>query len=113
MAYLCGLVLLYQRPKWQSWLRLLAPVGRMALTNYLSQSFLFVALFYGVGLGLIGKIGAAACLLISIIFFGIQIIVSRWWVRNFRFGPFEWIWRSLTYGMIQPFRIVRTTAGKQ
>jgi uncharacterized protein len=112
MAYLCGLVLLYQFPKWKDWLQLLAPVGRMALTNYLTQSLLLITLFYGVGVGLIGKVGAAACLLISIVFFGIQIFVSRWWLKHFRFGPFEWLWRSLTYGKIQSFKIVETTTGK-
>jgi uncharacterized protein len=106
VAYLCGLILLYDNKKWRSRLHLLAPVGRMALTNYLSQSFLLVALFYGVGLGLLGKVGAAACLLISILFFGVQIILSRWWLNRFRFGPFEWLWRCLTYGKVLPLKHV-------
>ena len=104
MAYLCGLVLLYQRSGWRRWLALLAPVGRMALTNYLSQSVFLVVLFYGVGFGLLGKIGSAACVLICLVLFALQIVVSGWWLNRFRFGPTEWVWRSLTYGHRQPMR---------
>jgi uncharacterized protein len=102
LAYLSALVLLFQRPAWKRRLSLLAPVGRMALTNYLAQSFLIVAVFYGVGLGLMGKIGTAVCIPIAIFFFAVLTAVSRWWLGRFRFGPAEWLWRSLTYGRAQP-----------
>ncbi|MGA8205646.1 MAG: DUF418 domain-containing protein [Woeseiaceae bacterium] len=104
MAYLSGIVLLYTRPAWQKRLVYLAPVGRMALTNYLSQSVFLVVLFYGVGFGLLGKVGAAACVVLCILLFALQIGVSNWWLRRARFGPAEWVWRSLTYGRLQPFR---------
>lgn len=110
LAYLSALVLLFQRPAWKPRLSILAPVGRMALTNYLAQSVLIVAVFYGVGLGLMGKIGAALCIPIAIILFAVQIAVSRWWLGRFRFGPAEWLWRSLTYGRAQPLRTSFTAA---
>ena len=107
-AYVAGLVLLYQRSGWRHRIGLLAPVGQMALTNYLLQSIILVMLFYGSGLNLLGKIGAAVCLVLSIVIFGIQIVVSRWWLKRFRFGPMEWLWRCLTYGKRQPFRLGNT-----
>ena len=110
LAYLSALVLLFQRPAWKQRLSLLAPVGRMALTNYLAQSVLIVAVFYGVGLGLMGKIGAALCIPIAILLFAVLTAVSRWWLGRFRFGPAEWLWRSLTYGRAQPLRASVTAA---
>ena len=107
LAYLSGLVLLHQRPGWRRWLGTLAPMGRMALTNYLSQSVLLVALFYGVGLGLLGRAGTAACVVFSIVIFALQVAFSGWWLKRFRFGPAEWAWRSLTYGRRQPLRLER------
>lgn len=79
-------------------LAILAPVGRMALTNYLLQSVICVILFYGYGFGLFGRFGAARATLIGIAIFAAQIAVSGVWLRLFRYGPMEWIWRQLTYG---------------
>jgi len=104
MAYLAGLVILYQKPQWRKRLEFLAPVGRMALTNYLLQSGIIVFLFYGVGFNLLGKVGASFCVILSIAVFGCQMVISRWWLQRFRFGPMEWVWRCLTYGKKQPFR---------
>ena len=86
-----------------------APVGRMALTNYLVQGFLYAFVLFGVGpgLGLAGGIGAAWVLLICIAFFAFQIAFSRWWLARFRFGPMEWLWRALTYGERPSFRVDR------
>lgn len=75
-------------------------VGRMALTNYLAQGFIYAFILFGVGpgLGLAGKIGSFAILLICAAFFTLQIAFSHWWLARYRFGPMEWLWRSLTYG---------------
>ena len=75
-------------------------VGRMALTNYLSQGFLYAFVMFGVGpgLGLAGKIGDFAVVLICLAFFAAQIAFSHWWLARYRFGPMEWVWRTLTYG---------------
>jgi uncharacterized protein len=77
----------------------------MALTNYLTHSLLYLGLFYGFGLALLGRVGATFCLVISVAIFGAQILFSSWWLRRFRFGPAEWLWRSLTYGTRQPMRL--------
>ena len=104
-AYVCGIVLLCRRPDWSRTLGLLAPVGRMALTNYLGQSVVCILIFYGIGLGGYGRVGPAAILAIAVAVFGAQSAFSAWWLRRFRYGPAEWAWRSLTYGRRQPFRL--------
>jgi maleate isomerase len=103
--YLSGIVLLWERPSWRSRLTHLAPVGQMALTNYLTHSLIYLALFYGFGLALLGRVGATFCLALSAVIFGAQVLFSAWWLRRFRFGPAEWLWRSLTYGSRQPMRL--------
>jgi len=75
----------------------LAPAGRMALTNYLSQTAISYLLFFGFGLALMGRVGATVCLAISVVVFLLQIFVSRWWLARFNFGPMEWLWRWWTY----------------
>jgi len=97
-SFVCGMVLLFQRPRWRRVLRPLTAVGRMALTNYLLQSVVCTTLFYGYGLGLYGAVGPARGLGISLVIFGLQILFSRAWLRRFRFGPVEWLWRTATYG---------------
>lgn len=103
-SYVCGIVLLFRRPAWRQRLYLFAPVGRMALTNYLGQSLICVFLFYGLGLGWYGSVGPTAALAVTPGVFVAQAIASAWWLRRFGFGPAEWAWRSLTYGRRQPFR---------
>ena len=63
------------------------------------------AIFYGVGLGLYGKVGPALLVVLSVSIIAGQAVASRWWLRRFRFGPAEWVWRSLTYGRPQPMRL--------
>ena len=75
-----------------------APVGRMALTNYLMHSIVCVTLSYGFGLALWWRIGAAKAMAIAAAIIVVQIPLSAWWLSRFRFGPIEWIWRRLTYG---------------
>jgi uncharacterized protein len=89
---------LWQRETWQSVLTILAPVGRMALTNYLLQTVVCVTLFYGYGFGMFGKVGALQATLIALTIFAAQIVLSSIWLRYFAYGPMEWIWRQLTYG---------------
>jgi len=75
-----------------------APVGRMALTNYLMHSIICVVLSYGFGFGLWWRIGASRAPAIAAAIIVVQIPLSAWWLSRFRFGPVEWIWRRLTYG---------------
>ncbi|MFQ5695115.1 MAG: DUF418 domain-containing protein, partial [Terriglobia bacterium] len=62
-------------------------------------------LFYGFAFGQFYKVGPAGTFGYAIVFFAVQIVACAWWVRRFRFGPTEWVWRSLTYMRVQPFRL--------
>ena len=81
-----------------------AAVGRMALTNYLAHSFILTTVFYGYGLGLYGGVPRAAQMLFVAAVVGLQLWWSTWWLARYRFGPAEWLWRSLTYWKKQPMR---------
>ena len=82
----------------------LASLGQMALTNYLVQSVVLGFVFYGYGFGLFGRIGSAASAGIGVVLYLTQLQLSRYWLQRFRFGPVEWLWRSLAYGRRQPMR---------
>lgn len=90
--------LLWRTSVWKGVLGILAPVGRMALTNYLLQTVVCVTLFYGYGFGYFGRFGALTSTLIALAIFAAQIVLSNIWLRQFNYGPMEWIWRQLTYG---------------
>lgn len=80
------------------------PVGRMALTNYLMHSVVCVTLSYGFGLGWWWRIGAATTWVVAFTIVALQMPLSRWWLASFQYGPAEWIWRRLTYGVPLPMR---------
>jgi len=84
--------------------RALSAVGQMAFTNYLSQTIICTTLFYGYGFGLYGKLDRPALLAIVIAIWALQLVWSPLWLARFRFGPAEWLWRSLTYFRLQPMR---------
>jgi uncharacterized protein len=75
----------------------LAPVGRMALTNYLMHSFIGTAVFYGIGLGLFGKVSLTYAVAGAAVVYLLQMVISRIWLSYAAFGPAEWVWRMLTY----------------
>lgn len=87
-----------------------APLGRMAFTNYVAQSVIFGWIFYGYGLGLFGRLGITPALAIGIIVYAGQLRFSTWWLRHYRYGPLEWLWRSLMYGLRQPMLVVEVVA---
>lgn len=109
-VYVAAFSLLFQRAGWRKGMRVLAPVGRMALTNYLMQSVVSLWLYDGWGLGLVGKLPPSRCMALTLAVFTLQIPLSHWWLSRFRFGPAEWLWRSLTYGRAQPMRLVPGSA---
>ena len=87
--------------------RILAPVaaaGRMALTNYLTQTLILITLFYGFGFGLFYKVSLAQGVLITIALYLIQVVWSNLWFKKFKYGPLEWLWRGLTYKKFEPLR---------
>jgi uncharacterized protein len=102
LAYIATATLLMQSPAWRARLLPFAPVGRMALSNYLAQSIICIAIYYGGGL--VGVAGPLVGLLLALVIFPAQMIFSAWWLARFRYGPMEWLWRSLTYGRLQPMR---------
>jgi uncharacterized protein len=100
-----GMIALWVRGgAWPGLRTRLAAVGRMAFTNYLAHTLVFTLVFYGHGLGLYGSVSRWQQALMVAAMFGAQLWLSPIWLRHFRFGPMEWLWRSLTYARLQPFR---------
>lgn len=99
--YVAGIVLLMQRPAWRRVLVVIAPVGRMPLTTYLMQSLICTSLFYGWGLAW-STPPPAASVGLGLAIFAVQIVIAHAWLRWFRFGPAEWLWRSIVYWRLQP-----------
>ncbi|WP_096271263.1 DUF418 domain-containing protein [Paucisalibacillus globulus] len=102
LFYISALTLLLRRDVWQQRLRMLGFAGQMALTNYLFQTILSLGIF--VGLGWYGDISLVMGTLICLVIFAGQIVISTLWLKKFRFGPFEWIWRTITYMKLQPMK---------
>ncbi len=98
------------------WLRpvtyLLSKVRQMALTNYLLTSVLMTLFFNGCGLGKFGSLERHQLLYVVFSMWSINLILSSIWLRYFRFGPVEWVWRSLTYWKCQPMRLESATSGE-
>ena len=84
--------------------RVLAPAGRMALTNYVAQSVISTLVFYGYGAGQWGlsRSWQLACV---VVVFALQVAFSHWWLARFRYGPLEWVWRAFTYRQVPPLRL--------
>ena len=107
MGYLSLLILLYKVVPFRKILNIFVPVGQMAFTNYLSQSIITSIIFYG--FGVFGTLQRYEVYYVVGAIWLFQIIFSNIWLRYFRFGPFEWLWRSLTYLKKQP--MLRTKEG--
>jgi uncharacterized protein len=105
LGYAATLVLAAQTPRGRAVLMPLAGVGRLALTVYLTQTLMFTTLFYGYGFGQVFRLGPAAVTAWAVAIFAVQVVACQWWLRRFRFGPVEWLWRSLTYLKWQPLRL--------
>ena len=101
-GYVAGFLLLFSRR--QRVQAALAATGRMALTNYLLQSAIVTTVAYGYGGGLYGTVGTAVGVGCAGLLYGVQVGWSGWWLRRFRFGPAEWLWRSWTHGRPQAIR---------
>lgn len=104
LFYTSALVLWFSTPTGKKYLMVFSPVGQLALTNYVMQSLICVFIFTGYGLGLIAKVGPAQLMMIGLAIYVFQLIFSHVWIKYFRFGPLEWLWRSGTYGKWQPLR---------
>ena len=104
VGYLGAIVWLSMTKRGARVLSALAPMGRMALTNYIGQTLILSILFYGYGFGLYGQVGRANQMLVCLAILVFQGVFSALWLKVFRFGPLEWVWRSLTYMSWQPMR---------
>jgi uncharacterized protein len=103
--YACLVMLAVQNPIWKKRLLPFGAVGRMALTNYITQSLVCTWLFRLTHL--YGKVGPLWDFVPTIIVYGLQIPLSVWWLSQHQYGPLEWLWRSLTYGKAQPMRRIQ------
>lgn len=97
LAYISGIALLFRKGFMKATATRLASVGRMALTNYLMQSIIGAILFHSYGFALYGKVSLWQGFLLTAMIFAVQAALSPLWLRRFRFGPAEWVWRRLTY----------------
>jgi len=109
-SYVCGMALGYTNSRGRRWLMWFAPVGRTALSSYMSQSIICILVFHSVGLGLYKQVGPVASFGVAAVIFSAQVALSALWLRYFRFGPAEWLWRSLSYRELQQFRASRAAA---
>jgi uncharacterized protein len=103
-GYASGIALLYLNADWRKRLMPFAAVGRTALTNYLAQSVLCTLFFYNYTTGLYGRVGPAMGLVVTVVLFTAQVVISNLWLTRFRFGPMEWLWRGMTYGKFPEMR---------
>lgn len=111
LAYVSLVILMLHSNSVLSKIRVLAPFGRMALTNYLMQSFIQASFFYGWGLGNFGM-GRAQQLGFAIVVICLQVLFSHWWLARFRYGPMEWIWRGITYWHIPELKNAKNVHGQ-
>lgn len=103
-AYAAGLALLIQNDSWSRILSPFAAVGRMALTNYLTESILCTLFYENYVTGTYGRFGPAVDLIPTVVLYGAQVVFSNWWLARYRFGPMEWLWRGMTYGKLPVLR---------
>ncbi len=96
LAFAAIFALAWARWRWMLWL--FVPVGRMALTNYLTHSVVGAILFYGIGFGLVGSLRPPAIYAVALAIFALQVMFPAWWLRHHPQGPAEALWRRATYG---------------
>lgn len=95
--YVTSLLLLLQKAFWKRVLTVFSAPGRMALTNYLSQSILCVLIFYGYGGGYFNQVSVVGGIGLTFGIVFLQVLWSNWWMARFNYGPLEWLWRYFTY----------------
>ncbi|WP_257347585.1 DUF418 domain-containing protein [Pseudalkalibacillus decolorationis] len=105
--YVFSFVLLLQNGRWRKVLDPIGTTGRMALTNYLAQTVITLVII--LGFELYNELSITTGLLLTLVIYGLQVVFSVFWLKHFRFGPLEWVWRSLTYGRLQSMRINQPT----
>ena len=105
-----GLIMVMYKSGFFNWFfKIFQPVGQMAFTNYLGQSIICGLFFYGIGFGMFGQLQRYEIYYVVAAVWILQIVYSHIWLKYFRFGPLEWLWRSLTYWKKQPMEKVKTS----
>ena len=112
VGYVSAVIVLVHDARWRARLAPFGAVGRTALSNYLFQSVAGTLLFYSYGLGLYGRGGPVVFLVPIVVIYALKTVLSVWWLRRFRFGPVEWLWRSATHGTWQPLRREAASPGQ-
>jgi len=102
--YISAITLFINKIKWNFFLYAFAAVGRTALSNYIFQAIVCTSIFYSFGFQLFGFTSPVINMIIVFTVFIIQMLLSIYWTNKFKFGPAEWVWRSLTYGKMQPMK---------
>ncbi|MFC9437288.1 DUF418 domain-containing protein [Nocardia sp. NPDC057030] len=103
-AYMAGIICLAQSPRTAPFLRRLAPAGRMAASNYITQSIVLMVIYTGYGFALADKIPPAGVIAIALLTYAAQLTLSTWWLRTHRYGPVEWALRAATYLSVPEWR---------
>lgn len=104
LGYLALVIRGLESPRWAPRLSLMAPAGRMALTNYLLQSVVCALIFNNYALGFYEQLSRAWQIPFTVALFVFQVLLSQWWLSRFRFGPAEWLWRVVTYLRLPPIK---------
>ena len=103
LGYVSLIVLMLHSSSVFNRIRVLAPLGRMALTNYLTHSLVATTYFYGYGMGHYGM-GRAEQVGFVFAVIALQVVFCHWWLSKFRYGPMEWLWRAVTYWQLPAMR---------
>lgn len=104
LFYITLIVLIVQNSAVLKVMKPLANVGRMSISNYLLQSIVFTLVFYGYGFGLYGSISYLTGFVMVLVFYSLQVVLSKWWISRFQYGPVEYVWRWGTYGQKPTFK---------
>ena len=105
LGFVCVAMVAWQCDWFAGLRQALATVGRMALTNYILQSVFGLVIFHNFGLGLWNELARHQLYSIVLAEWVVLSRFSNWWLGRYRFGPLEWLWRSLTYGRVQPMAV--------
>lgn len=109
LGWVGAVMLLCRSPELKTLTTPISAVGRMAFTNYILDTLICTSIFYGFGMGLYGKMSRVGQIEVVFAIWALQLVVSTAWLRYFRFGPLEWLWRSLTYRKLQPLKQSKAT----
>lgn len=109
MGYACAIGLLFLNGGWRRRMMPFGAIGRTALTNYLLQTVVCTTIFNSYGGGLFGRMHLAALFVLSVVIYALEAPLSQWWLGRYRFGPVEWVWRTMTYGQAPEMK--RATVG--